>query len=63
MLGGEHLLPLVVRADSQEAVERFLAFLPGPGDVRVLPASTAEEAVERGGCAPVCHRVATEDNR
>jgi hypothetical protein len=31
--------------------------------VQVLPALTAEEAVERGGCGPVRHRVATEDSR
>jgi hypothetical protein len=53
LIGGEHLLLLVVQAPSREAVERFLAFLPAPGDLRVLPASTAEEAVERGGCGPV----------
>jgi hypothetical protein len=42
----------VVQAASQEAVERFLAFLPGPGCLRVLPACNAEEAVQRGGCGP-----------
>ena len=63
LLDGEHLLLLVVQAASQETVERFLAFLPGPADVQVLPALTAEEAVERGGCGPVRHRVATEDSR
>jgi len=34
-------------------VHRFLAFLPGPGDLRVLPAGTAEQAVARGGCGPI----------
>jgi hypothetical protein len=47
----EHLMLLVVQAASQEAVERFLAFLPGPHSLRVLPACSAEEAVQRGGCA------------
>jgi hypothetical protein len=51
-IDGEHLLLLVVQAPSQEAVERFLAFLPGPGCLRVLPACSAEEAVQRGGCGP-----------
>ena len=51
LINGEHLLLLVVQAASQEAVERFLAFLPGPGCLRVLPACSAEEAVQRGGCA------------
>lgn len=52
LLDGEHLLLLVVQAASQDAVERFLAFLPGPGYLRVLPACSAEEAVQRGGCGP-----------
>ena len=52
LIDEEHLLLLVVQAASPEAVERFLAFLPGPGCLRVLPACTAEEAVERGGCGP-----------
>src|SRR5262249_58172537 len=50
LLDGEHLLLLVVQAASQQAVERFLAFLPGPGCLRILPACSAEEAVQRGGC-------------
>ena len=50
LIEGEHLLLLVVQAAGQEAVERFLAFLPGPGCLRVLPACSAEEAVLRGGC-------------
>jgi hypothetical protein len=52
LIDGEHLLLLVVQAASQEAVERFLAFLPGPGCLRVLLACNAEEAVQRGGCGP-----------
>jgi hypothetical protein len=46
----EHLLLLVVQAATPQAVHRFLACVPGPGQLRVLPACTAEEAVERGGC-------------
>src|SRR5260370_34171714 len=52
LIDGEHLLLLVVEAPSREAVERFLAFLPGPGDLRGLPTSTAEEAGRQGGLAP-----------
>src|SRR5690242_20253955 len=50
LIDGEHLLLLVVQAASQEAVEHFLAFLPGPGYLQILPACSAEEAVQRGGC-------------
>jgi hypothetical protein len=42
----------VVQAASQEAVERFLAFLPGTGYLQILPACSAEEAVQRGACGP-----------
>jgi hypothetical protein len=52
LMDGEHLLLLVVQAASQEAVERFLTFLPGPGYLQVLSACSAEEAVQRGGCGP-----------
>ena len=52
LIDGEHLLLLVVQAASQQAVERFLAFLPGPGCLRVRPACNAEDAVQRGGCGP-----------
>jgi hypothetical protein len=52
LIDGEHLLLLVVQAASQDAVERFLTFLPGPGCLRVMPACSAEEAVQRGGCRP-----------
>ena len=50
LIDGEHRLLLVVDAASRETVERFLAFLLDSGELQVLPASTAEEAVERGGC-------------
>ena len=50
LIDGEHCLLLVVEAATREAVERFLAFLPGPGCLRVRPACSAEEAVQRGGC-------------
>jgi hypothetical protein len=52
LLDHEHLLLLVVQAASPAAVRRFLAFLPGPDALQVLPACTAEQAAERGGCGP-----------
>jgi hypothetical protein len=57
-IDGEHLLLLVVQATSQEAVEHFLAFLPGPGYLQIRPACCAEEAVQRGGCLPASPPVA-----
>ena len=52
LIDGEHRLLLVVRAASPEAVQRFLAFLPGPGCLQIRPARSAEQAVQRGGCGP-----------
>ena len=52
LLDDQHLLLLIVQAPSPQAVHQFLAFLPGPGDLQVLPACTAEQAVQRGGCGP-----------
>ncbi len=52
LLDDQHLLLLIVQAPSPQAVHQFLAFLPGPGDLQVLPARTAEQAVQRGGCGP-----------
>ena len=51
-LEAQHVLLLVVEAASPEAVAHFLSVLPRPGDLTVLPALTAEEAVTRGGCGP-----------
>jgi hypothetical protein len=53
LIDGEHCLLLVVEADSQQAVERFLAFLPHQDGLQVRPAFSAEEAVERGCCGPI----------
>jgi len=50
LIDGDHRLLLVVDAANREAVEDFLSFLLPYGELQVLPASTAEEAVERGVC-------------
>src|SRR6266404_5352107 len=44
-IADQHVLLLVVDAASLEAVSQFLMLLPGCGDLTVLPAFTAEEAV------------------
>ncbi len=50
VLDGAHELLLVVEAAEQAQVERFMAVLARYGRVQVWPASSAEEAVARGGC-------------
>ena len=51
LLDDEHRLLFVLEAADRAAVERFLAFLLPLGDLQVLPASSAEQVVARGGCA------------
>ncbi len=59
LIDDEHRILFVLEAADREAVERFLAFLLPFGDLQVLPASTAEEAVRRHGCKPATvHRTA-----
>ena len=53
LVHGEHRLLLVVEAADEGTVQRFLSFLLEFGDLQILAASTAEEAVERGGCDSV----------
>lgn len=50
MIDGEHRLLLVLDAPDRQAVETFLASLLESGELRVFPASSAEEAVRRGAC-------------
>jgi DNA-binding LacI/PurR family transcriptional regulator len=50
LIDGAHRLILIVSAGNDTAVERFLGFLRQCGDLHVMAASTAEAAVERGGC-------------
>jgi hypothetical protein len=50
LIDGEHRLILIVQAADVQAVERFLAFLRRFGDLQIMAASTAEEAIRRRGC-------------
>ena len=46
-----HTLYLIVEADSQDRVEGFMAPFGQVGSVEVLPASSCEAVIGRGGCA------------
>src|SRR3954451_10314343 len=48
LIDDEHRLFFVLEAATREAVECFLGFLLQFGDLQVLPASSAEQAVGRG---------------
>lgn len=50
LLDDAHELVLIVEAADRAHVERFMGAFARWGSVRVLPASTAEAAVARGGC-------------
>jgi hypothetical protein len=51
LIDGQHRLLLVLDAANAEAVTGFLGFLHDYGELAVLPASTAEQAAQREGCA------------
>jgi hypothetical protein len=46
-----HTLYLIVEADSPDRVEGFMAPFAQAGTVEVLPASSCEAVIGRGGCA------------
>jgi hypothetical protein len=46
-----HTLYLIVEADSRDRVEGFMAPFAQAGTVEVLPASSCEAVIGRGGCA------------
>jgi hypothetical protein len=46
-----HTLYLIVEADSRDRVEGFMAPFAQVGSVEVLPASSCEAVIGRGGCA------------
>jgi hypothetical protein len=60
IIDSEHRLILILDAPDGEAVQHFLAFLGPCGDLQIMAASTAEEAVQRGGCQPVQEPVEPE---
>ena len=46
-----HTLYLIIEADSRDRAEGFLAPFAQAGTVEVLPASSCETVIGRGGCA------------
>jgi hypothetical protein len=46
-----HALYLIADAPSQERMQQFMAPFAQVGSVEVLPASSCETVIERGGCA------------
>lgn len=51
VIDGDHSLILIVEAAELDQVERFMAFFTRFGTVQIIPASSGEAAVARGGCA------------
>lgn len=48
-----HTLYLIAEADDEEQMNRFLAPFAQAGSVELLPASSCEVVIDRGGCAQV----------
>lgn len=46
-----HALYMIVEANDAETVNRFMQPFAQAGSVSVMPASSCETVVERGGCA------------
>jgi hypothetical protein len=51
VVNNAHTLYLILDAPDQQRVEQFMAPFAQAGSVEVLPASTCEAVVGRGGCA------------
>ena len=50
LVDGQHELNMIVRADAQSSVEKFMAPFKMMGTVSVRQASLCEKVVDRGGC-------------
>ena len=50
VIQGGHALYIIVEARDQTSVSRFMEPFARAGTVEILPASTCEEVVVRGGC-------------
>ncbi len=46
-----HTLYMIVEGPNRDSVQRFMQPFAMAGTVEILPASTCEEVVARGGCA------------
>lgn len=53
IVNNAHTLYLIVDASEQERVSQFMQPFAQAGSVEVLPASSCEAVIERGGCALV----------
>ncbi len=51
VINDAHTFYMIVDAPDRERVERFMAPFAQAGSVEVLPASTCEAVIGRGGCA------------
>ena len=55
IIDGRHHLLLILQAPHRTAVEQFLEFLTAVGTLEILPASSSEAAIARGGCEATQH--------
>lgn len=51
VINNAHTFYMILEAPDRERVEQFMAPFAQAGSVEVLPASTCEAVVDRGGCA------------
>lgn len=53
VLDGRHELVLIVESEDPAYIENFMQPFARAGSVEIVPASSCEAVVERGGCEPV----------
>jgi hypothetical protein len=53
VLDGQHTFVLIIEAEEQAYIENFMQPFAQAGTVEIVPSSSCEAVVERGGCEPV----------
>jgi hypothetical protein len=53
VLDGQHTFVLIIEAEEQAYIENFMQPFAQAGTVEIVPSSSCEAVVARGGCEPV----------
>jgi len=53
VLDGQHTFVLIIEAEEQAYIENFMQPFAQAGTVEIVPSSSCEAVVQRGGCEPV----------
>ncbi len=53
VLDGQHTFVMIIEAEEQAYIENFMQPFAQAGTVEIVPSSSCEAVVQRGGCEPV----------